>query len=159
MADLGQTFDASSVPDQQSFDTIPPGKYPVQITQSEMRDNKAGTGKYLWLEMQIIDGPSSGRLLWDRLNLINQNQTAVDIAYQTLGAICKAVGITMCKDSEELHMRPMTANVKVRPAQNGYDAANEIKGYEPAGSKAPAAQAPQQAVGGSAQPAWRRNRA
>jgi hypothetical protein len=158
MADLGQTFDANSVPDQQSFDTIPPGKYQVQITQSEMRDNKAGTGKYLWLEMQIIDGPSAGRLLWDRLNLINQNQTAVDIAYQTLGAICKAVGIPVCKDSEELHMRPMVANVKVKPASGQYDASNEIKGYEPAGSKAPAAT--QQAVGGSAsQPAWRRNRA
>lgn len=154
MADLGMAFDASSVPAQQSFDTIPPGKYPVQITQSEMRDNKAGTGKYLWLEMQITDGQHAGRLLWDRLNLINQNQTAVDIAYQTLGAICKAAGIPVCKDSEELHMRPLIANVKVRPASGGYDASNEIKGYEPPGSSAP----PAAAGTANNQPAWRRNR-
>lgn len=157
MADLGMAFDANSVPEQQSFDTMPPGKYPVQIVQSEMRDTKSGAGKYLWLELQVIDGSYTGRMLWDRLNLINPNQQAVDIAYQTLGAICKAVGIPVCKDSEELHMKPMLANVKVKPAQGGYDANNEIKGYEPLPSSRPAQQqhANTGAASGSSPP-WRK---
>jgi hypothetical protein len=161
MADLGMAFDANSVPEQQSFDTIPPGKYPVQIVQSEMRANKANTGKYLWLEMQVTEGQHTGRLLWDRLNLINPNQTAVDIAYQTLGAICKAVGIGVCQDSEQLHLKPFLANVKVKPAQGSYEASNEIKGYEPiSGRKEVAAPAkPATPAAATANAPWRKAKA
>ena len=133
MADLGGTFDPNSVPDQRNFDMIPPGKYPVTITQSEMRETKNGAGKYLWLEMQITGGEYQGRLLWDRLNLVNANPQAVEIAQQSLGAICKAIGLASCSDSEQLHMKPRLAIVKVKPAQGQYEASNEVKGYEPAG--------------------------
>ncbi len=143
MAQLGATFDASQVDPSQPFETLPPGDYRVQIVASEMRPTKAGTGQYLWMEMEILDGPFSGKRVFDRLNLINPNQQAADIAQRTLSAICHAVGRMQVSDSEELHFKPLL--VKVVVDKEGY---NQTKGYKPVANAIPAARPafqPQQA--------------
>jgi hypothetical protein len=146
VANLGGTFDATQVQPNQPFEVIPPGKYVVQIVASEMKPTRDGNGQYLWFEMDIIDGEFASRKLWDRLNLVNHNQQAVEIAQRTLSAICHATGQLHVEDSEALHFKPMIATVKVRPSrtENGktFDASNEIRGYEPTtGSVAQAQQA------------------
>ena len=157
MANLGHTFDSNTVEPATPFTPVPAGKYPVHIVNSEMKETKGGDGKYLWMELEILDGQYKGRKLFDRLNLINSNQQAVEIAQRTLSAICKAVGQAQVSDSEQLHGRAMLASVRVRPAQpdkNGImrDAQNEIRGYEPAGGMA-ATIPPAFTVPGSMQPA------
>ena len=92
MADLNG-FDANNVEPAAAFDPIPAGKYLAVITDSEMKPNKAGTGSYLQLTFQIIEGEYKNRLLWARLNLDNPNATAVQIARAELSAICRAVGV------------------------------------------------------------------
>jgi hypothetical protein len=133
MADLGGTFDATGVAPAEPRDVIPAGKYNVQIINSEMRDTKNGAGKYLWLELEILDGQFARQHMFDRLNLINQNQTAVEIAQRALSSICHAVGKLQVSNSEQLHFLPLTASVKVKPAQGEYAASNEIGGYSAAG--------------------------
>ncbi len=133
MAQLGGTFDASQVDPSQPHETLPPGDYRVQIVNSEMRATKTGTGQYLWLEMDILDGPLAGRKLFDRLNLVNPNRQAEEIAQRTLSAICHAVGRMQVADSEELHFKPLL--VKVAVGKTGY---NETKGYKPVANAAPA---------------------
>ena len=137
MAQLGGTFDASQVDPNQPHETLPPGDYRVQIVASEMRVTKAGTGQYLFLEMEILDGAMAGKKLFDRLNLINPNRQAEEIAQRTLSAICHAVGRMQVTDSEELHFKPLV--VKVVVDKEGY---NQTKGYK---AVANAVQAPQQA--------------
>jgi hypothetical protein len=66
-------FDASAVEPQQSFDALPVGRYEVIITDSEMKDTKAGTGQYLQLTFSVTGGQHDGRKLWSRLNLVNPN--------------------------------------------------------------------------------------
>jgi len=149
MAYIG-SFDATNVEPSAPIEILPPGKYPVQIVKSEMKDTKAGTGQLLALEMEIIDGPAKGRRLWENLNLVNPNPQAQEIAQRTLSAICHAVGRLQVSDSEELHFKPMIATVEVEPEgpdKNGVHrkARNIIKGFS-AASGAPAATAfqPQQ---------------
>jgi hypothetical protein len=125
MAQLGGTFDASQVDPNQPHETLPPGDYRVQIIASEMRVTKAGNGQYLWLEMDVLDGAMAGKKLFDRLNLVNPNRQAEEIAQRTLSAICHAVGRMQVADSEELHFKPMV--VKVMVDKEGY---NQIKGYK-----------------------------
>ena len=137
MAQLGGTFDATQVDPNQPHETLPPGDYRVQIVASEMRATKAGTGQYLFMEMEILDGAMAGKKLFDRLNLINPNRQAEEIAQRTLSAICHAVGRMQVSDSEELHFRPLA--VKVVVDKEGY---NQVKGYKTVGN---AGQAPQQA--------------
>lgn len=137
MAQLGGTFDATQVAPSQAFSVIPAGKYKVQITDSDMKPTKDGNGQYLWLEMEILDGEYHGRKLWDRLNLVNPNQQAVEIAQRNLSALCHATGKLHVSDSQDLHFIPVVASVKVRPAKGDYDASNEIRGYEAAGNVTP----------------------
>ena len=60
MANLGATFDATTVDPATAFEILPPGKYVVQIVASEMRPTKDGGGQYLWLEIDVLEGPSPG---------------------------------------------------------------------------------------------------
>lgn len=145
-------FDANNVEPEGSFEPIPAGWHVAMITDSEMKGTKNGTGEYLQLRLDIIDGEHEGRVLFDRLNLINQNQTAVDIAQRQLSGICRAVGVMQPRDSSELHDKPLRVKVTIRPAGNGYDASNEIKSYEPAGG-ATATAAPRAATARPAQAA------
>ena len=123
-------FDANTVDPQSSFDPLPAGWYKAMITESEMKPTRNGNGHYLQLTFQVLDGEHAGRIVWDRLNLANPNQVAVEIAQQTLSAICHAVGQLTVKDSAELHNKPMQIKLKVVPATAEYDAKNEISGYK-----------------------------
>lgn len=157
-------FNAEAYEPLDTFEPVPAGWYTVIITESEMKPTKAGDGEYLQLAMQIVEGEYQGRYIWDRLNLINPNQTAVDIAQRALASICRAVGVLTPTDSSELHDRPLQVKVSVRPPKDGYDATNEVKGYRALG-EAPAAPAtPAAPVGAAAAaspatasvPPWRR---
>ena len=150
MADL-RGFDARTVEPTADFEPIPAGKYLAMITESEMKPNKSGTGGYLQLTFQILDGPYKNRFVWARLNLNNPNATAVKIAHGELSALCRAVGVLAPNDSLELHNLPLVITVKCRKRQDTGEIQNEIKGYA---KKDAATGQPQQAP--SATPPWRR---
>ena len=152
MAQLGGTFDANEVEPQQAFDVLPPGDYKVQIVQSDMLETKNGDGQYLWLEMDIIDGEYQGRKFWDRLNLINPNQQAQEIAQKHLSAICHAVGQLSVQDSEELHFKPLLAKVKVEPRKDTGKNDNRIGAYKPVNDGKQTASAPQKQAFSKPQP-------
>ena len=140
MAIFAQTFDANSV-EPSNFDVFPAGKYLSQIVSSEMRPTKDGRGQYLFLELDILEGPFAGRKLFDRLNLVNDNPDTVDIATRTLSSICRATGQMQVKDSEQLHLIPLIADVRVRPPKGQYGESNSIR-YLPRNAAAPATRAP-----------------
>ena len=142
-------FDASAVEPQQSFDALPPGRYEVIITDSEMKDTKAGTGQYLQLTFSVTGGQHDGRKLWSRLNLVNPNATAVGIAERELSAICHCVGIITPSDSEELHDRPLIVDVIQELNPMSGQQTNRIKGYAQANG-APAQKAKPAAPAGFA---------
>lgn len=127
----GQQFDATQVEPNAAYEPMPAGYYPMMITDSEMKDSQSG-GQYLKLTVEVCDGPMKGRKVFTNLNLVNSNQQAVDIARRDLSAICHAVNVLQPQDTQELHYKPFVGKVKVRPAQNGYDASNEMNGYLPA---------------------------
>jgi len=123
-------FNADDFSDIESYSILPAGTYTAAIVSSENKTTKNGNGSYLELQLEIIDGQYAGRKVWDRLNLRNPNQTAVEIAMRTLASICKAIGIKTPRDSSELHNKPMKIKVSVRE-YNGNES-NEVKKYMPA---------------------------
>ena len=122
-------FDANKVEVQSEYAALPAGEYQAIIVESEEKPTKAGNGKYLELRLNIQGPTHQGRILFDRLNLVNQNDTAQQIARATLSSICRAVNVLTPKDSSELHGKPLTVIVKTRE-YNG-EIQNEIKGYKP----------------------------
>lgn len=144
-------FDATTVAPATAFVPVPAGWYKAVIAASEEKTNKAQTGSYLQLEIQIIEGDHAGRKVFDRLNLNNPNQTASEIAQRTLSAICHAVGVLTPRMASDLHDKPMMIKVAVSPARDGYEPGNEVKGYE----AVKASETPAPSTGGASAP-WKK---
>lgn len=169
MAQLGMSFDATTVAPQVGFEMLKPDHYHAMVVDSEMRDTRSGSGQYLQLTWEVLDGPAKGRKLWSRLNLVNQNQEAVRIAQSELSAICHAVGVLKVTDSAQLHHKPCILKVGIEKGggKNGDDA-NKIESYLPrqqaqAGAAVPdganniaSGYVPQQAPAPAAAPPWQR---
>lgn len=114
MASLGQIINADEIPERTGgYTLLQPGIYTALITESEMKPTSKG-GEMLVLTVEF---PDDGAKIIERLNVKNDNDTAVQIAYQTLGEIIRAVGKTTIKDSDELHNKRMTVEVVVDPAK------------------------------------------
>ena len=126
MASLNGTFDATEVAPAVPLEVLPPGKYLAHLIESEMLPTKAGDGQLLKLVWEVLEGPSVRRKIFDQLNLVNRNEQTVEIAQRTLSAICHATGKMHVSDSEELHLIPMTIQVKIKPPKNGYGESNAI---------------------------------
>ena len=148
-------FDANQVEPSSGKDPIPAGKYAAAISASEMKPTKNGSGQYLELEYQVLDGEHKGRKVWSRHNLQHPNVQTVQIARGELSSICRAVGVMAPKDSAELHNLPMTVTVKLKKRDDNGEMTNEVTAWA---KKDAAAGVPQQAgaVGGAATPPWLR---
>lgn len=153
-------FNANEVEPSKAFDPIPAGKYIAVITDSEMKETRAGTGRYLQLEFEITDGEYAGRKLWSRLNIENQNAEAVRLARADLSAICRAVNVLTPSDSIDLHNLPLVIKVHCRKDKNTGEITNDIRGYEskanykPEPKQAPAAPVSSQGVRVPSKPPW-----
>lgn len=122
-------FNATEV-QPNSFDVVPAGEYEACIVNSVKMATKAGTGAFLSMELQILEGDYKGRKVFDNLNLWNPSEKAVEIARGTLSAICRAVGVLTPGDSSDLHNRPLRIKLGVRTDPQ-YGDKNEIKAYKP----------------------------
>lgn len=118
MADLSAlNYDPAKTEDvgEGGFRVIPPGIYNVIISNSELKDNRAGNGKYLEVTYQIIEGREFiGKTVKDRLNIIHTDPKTQKFAHSQLKKICDAVGHKgQLKDSNQLHGKPMSIRVVI----------------------------------------------
>lgn len=145
------SFNAAEVPTESPREALPAGDYPVIVSDSTIKTAKSG-GTYLELTLQVIDGPYHNRLVWDRITLDNLNATATEIGKRQLSQACHAVGVLQLQDSAQLHGLPMVARLAYK-VDAQYGPKNEVKGYRPMGTTAPAApSAPATAPAWQAQP-------
>ena len=134
---------AQHEPQNGEFEAIPAGEYQACITASELKDNKRRNGRFLELCIEILDGASKGRCVWDRLNIQHPNVDAVAIANGRLSAICHALAVLEMSDSAQLHNKPLIIKVKkVKRADNG-EWSNEISAYYSLAEKSAAMQGTQ----------------
>jgi len=154
MASLGGVFDASTVAPAGTRTLIPAGRYKAHVLRTDLLDNKAQTGKFLWYEIEIIEGEFQGCTLEARMNIVNPNQQAMDIAQRELSALCHATGEMNVSDTDQFIGKPFCLVVKVKPAVmepdgvtqkygpqsevGGYEHISKLPGARPAGAAAPA---------------------
>lgn len=92
---------------------IPQGQYKALIVKSEMLDTRDKQGKFLALTVIITEGAHANTEFTERLNLVNKNPQAVEIAYKTLARISEAFGMDKTPaDSNELHNKPLMIEIK-----------------------------------------------
>lgn len=130
-------FNAAQVEPTASYDVLPKGKYLCMAIASELKPTKTGTGEYLQITFEVIDGQFKGRKIFERLNIRNQNKVAEDIAQRALSALCHAVGVLNLQDSDQLHNIPVVLDISIEQKE-GYDAQNRVKGYSSTNGGKPA---------------------
>lgn len=165
---LGGGFDANQVEPQAPRDNepLPAGLYSVEITSSEVKDLKSGNGVGLSLEFTVIDpAPFARRKVWQSLNIKHTNPQAEQIGQSQLSALCRAVGIGVLNDSDQLFGQVLRIRTKVRPAEGNYGPRAEVVSHEPSGTtplpmpSQPAAPAAPAANAGAAAKPWQKRAA
>jgi hypothetical protein len=110
---------------------LPPGKYVMEITEGELRDNRSGNGRHIRLVLEVMDGEFKGREVCDYINTEHPNPLVLEIAAKRLSSIVRACCLPVISDVDELHHRPMLVDVRIRPAEGRWPASNEVKKYLP----------------------------
>ena len=132
MAQLPSVFNSADHEAAGGFEPIPAGVYVAEIVKSEIKNTKDGTGKYISLQVKVIDGDHAKRLVFDNLNIVNKNQTAVEIANRVLKSIVVACDLGddyQLEDTEDLHGTPIGIQVAIQEATAQWPAKNVIKRY------------------------------
>lgn len=147
-------FDSSTVePDAgRDFELIPQNTVlDFEITKSEIKDASTGNGCFLALELTVMGPEYAGRKIWKNITLKNTNDKAEQIGQAQLSALCRAVGIGVLEDSDDLFQKMFRGRVviekgrpkdKSNPSGEKYDDKNDIGAFEPLGSAPAASPAP-----------------
>lgn len=133
MADFN--FDPSKYEPTNDFEPIPAGEYEAVINTAGWKNTKDGTGRYLALEFELTRD-YAGRRIFENLNLENRNEKAVQIAQGSLSAICRALGVSMLTDTNQLLNKPMIIKVSIQKDER-YGDKNRIRKYMPSLSVVP----------------------
>ena len=162
MAFLNEEFNVNELPQGNgNFEPLPAGWYTATISQSELKDTKAGNGQYIKLRYDITGPSHQGRVVFGNLNIKNANPKAEEIGRQQLGDIMRAIGLAKVTDTDQLIGGQIGIKLEVKQDEQ-YGASNEVKGFKSlSGSAAPAAAvipakaaAPAPAAPAKAAPPW-----
>lgn len=87
-------FDLTDVETDTGFGALPNGEYQVVAKAGELKTTKAGDGKYIKVEFEVIDGAFKGRKLWEQYNVANPNEVATNIGKANMKKFFLAAGAT-----------------------------------------------------------------
>jgi hypothetical protein len=132
MANLG--IDLKKVDETQTtnFEPVPNGIYSVQVTGSESKQNKAGTGSFLKIEFTVVDKNYNGRKFWHNFNLFNKSEKAQNIGRAELKRCILACGLSdAVRDSSEMHGKMLRVKIAIADQGGEYGLQNVIKDFYP----------------------------
>lgn len=150
-----EVFDAQELPQSNSFEPLPAGWYPVEIVSAEIRDTKAGTGKYMAVGYKVTGESHTGRTVFGNVNLRNPNPKAEEIGRQQLGDLMRSTGLARLTDTDQLIGCVCQIKLAVRKDDN-YGDSNDVKAHKALGATA-SASAPRpnvQQPSGRPSPPW-----
>lgn len=129
MAQLGQTFDAASLPESTDYSPIPAGWYRCRITEASLETTKAGTGQYIKCRYDVLDGPHANRVFFGNINIRNPNPKAEEIGAEQLGKLMRSIGLARVSDTDQLVGGVMQVKVTIRQSEQ-YGDSNEVKDWK-----------------------------
>lgn len=132
MGNLGLNIDETP-PAQDTSVPVPAGDYLVCPVEAAMKTTKAGTGQFIRVVFEVIDGEYRRRKLWQNFTWINPSEKAQEIGRGQFSAMCKAMGMSgIVDDTSEILQKPVIATVAIVESDwNGKDE-NKITHYSAA---------------------------
>lgn len=135
----------------EDFSPIPEGEYILQITKTEQKQTKTGTGMYISVTFDVIGPSYQGRKLFCRFNYRNDNSIAEKIGRQQIKALQLACDIPgALTDDQQFIGHIVKASVTIRPGGDGYGPQNEAKNFKPVGDAMPSSPMGMPPVAGAA---------
>lgn len=129
---IGGEFDSGQYDAPNDYSALPPGDYTMVVEKADVKPTKAGDGHYVNVQLSVVGNNYANRKAFDRMNIDNQSQKAVEIGLRQLSALCKAaaggqdVRIT---DTDQLIGQVVLVKLAVKDDQN------VVKSYKPAGTQ------------------------
>ena len=98
---MATMFDPSKV-DDNAFPVVPEGTYRCLVENAEIKTTKSGTGRYVQVNLSVLDQPHKGAKVMAFLNFENQNQTAQNIGRAQLKKFLASFGVTQALDLDQI---------------------------------------------------------
>jgi hypothetical protein len=149
-------FDSTTVEPNSAYEPLPAADYLVVVTDSDVKQTKTGTGEYLQVTLEVIEGKFKGRKIFDRLNIRNSNATAQTIGQQQLSGLCRACNVSVLEESEQLHDIPLTVRLSIEDGKGDYGPQNRVKLYSRASAAKEEKAESAAPVAAANVPAWKR---
>ena len=127
MAFLDEEFSVDTLPvGTSNFEPLPEGWYNATITGAEVKETKAGDGKFIACKYTITGPTHQGRVVFGNLNIKNASTKAEEIGRQQLGEIMRAIGLGKVSDTDQL----IGGNLGIKLSlKTGEYAGNEVKAF------------------------------
>jgi len=130
MSQLTETYTEADLPaDTGDFAPLPAGWYTADIESSELRETKAGTGKYIAVRYKITGETHVGRVVFGNLNISNPNPKAESIGKQQLGSLMRAIGLASVTDTDQLIGGNCGIKLSVTRSEQ-YGDGNDVKSWK-----------------------------
>lgn len=111
-----------------------PGEYTVTCTEAVVNETKAGTGEYIKVKLETVDGP----VFFHNFNIKNPNAKAVEIGMGQLKTFLRVAGKkdpNKLNGAEELIGLRCIVKVKVEDKGDEYGPQARITAFKPAAKK------------------------
>lgn len=145
MGFLGQEFNEADMPESDSFEPIPAGWYMAKVAAAELKDTKAGNGRYIKLRFDIVGPSHQGRVVFANINISNPNPTAEEIGRKQLGDLMRSTGLAKLSDTDQLVGGNCSIKVSISKSDQ-YGDSNDVKAYKAIEGSAPPKPAAKQGV-------------
>jgi hypothetical protein len=130
---FGAGFDmqaAASQGNTGSFEPIPAGVYPLEVSNCELKQSRAGN-PMIACSFTVTEGQYVNRKIFMNYNVGHPSEKPRLIAQQQFARLCLAAGFQAIQDDTQLIGARVMGRVGVRPPANGYDASNTIFDFQP----------------------------
>ena len=121
--------EASTYSSDQSYEIMPDGEYKLAGVDAEEKQTQKKNGSYINAKFEVVDGPHTGRFIWQNFNIVNPNETAQRIGRQELVAWATACGKATADDTDKLLGKIFSAKIGVEKGTGGYADSNRIKAF------------------------------
>jgi len=147
----GQPFDPNAHEPSKDFGVLPPGKYTCLVENAELKDTRAGTGKFVKVTLKVLEvGPHENRKLFDNINVFNPSENCQSMGIAQLSALGRAAECFPLGDTNDIIDKVVTAVVNVKKRNDTGEDQNNIQTYEhPSASMGDQAVAPAPAPTGA----------
>ncbi len=123
-------FDATGIDTSPRANLLQPGDYLFICQKATINNTKDNNGRYIDCEFLVVEGIGKGRKVWNKFNVENQNEQAVQIGKRELALFMASIGLQAFRSLSELTDKPFCGTVGFAKGASEGTEINVIKKFK-----------------------------